>query len=78
MLSMVTENAIKTNAPPAVIWDIMRCWVNVAAFTPLHCGSIHSQSHAVSPPTQEKLNPVRREKLSETSPAFKILSTAPR
>ncbi|XP_056266290.1 tRNA (guanine(26)-N(2))-dimethyltransferase [Pseudoliparis swirei] len=50
-LSHACKNAIKTNAPPAVIWDIMRCW--------------------------EKLNPVRREKLSETSPAFKILSTAP-
>lgn len=27
---------------------------------------------------QEKTNPVKREKLSETSPAFKILSTEPR
>ncbi|KAF3852859.1 hypothetical protein F7725_006214 [Dissostichus mawsoni] len=45
------QNAIKTSAPPADIWDIMRCW--------------------------EKSNPVKREKLSETSPAFKILSTEP-
>lgn len=28
--------------------------------------------------SQEKANPVKREKLSETSPAFKILSTDPR
>ena len=28
--------------------------------------------------SQEKANPVKREKLSETSPAFKILSTEPR
>ncbi|XP_068176929.1 tRNA (guanine(26)-N(2))-dimethyltransferase [Antennarius striatus] len=50
-LSHACKNAIKTDAPPAVIWDIMRCW--------------------------EKVNPVKREKLSETSPAFKILSTEP-
>ncbi|KAM9315116.1 tRNA (guanine(26)-N(2))-dimethyltransferase isoform 1-T2 [Pholidichthys leucotaenia] len=51
-LSHACKNAIKTDAPPAVIWDIMRCW--------------------------EKTNPVKRERLSETSPAFKILSTEPR
>ncbi|XP_068560471.1 tRNA (guanine(26)-N(2))-dimethyltransferase [Cebidichthys violaceus] len=50
-LSHACKNGIKTDAPPAVIWDIMRCW--------------------------EKTNPVKREKLSETSPAFKILSTEP-
>ncbi|XP_060943964.1 tRNA (guanine(26)-N(2))-dimethyltransferase [Limanda limanda] len=50
-LAHACKNAIKTNAPPAAIWDIMRCW--------------------------EKSNPVKREKLSETSPAFKILSTEP-
>lgn len=51
-LSHACKNAIKTDAPPAVLWDVMRCW--------------------------EKANPVKREKLSETSPAFKILSTQPR
>ncbi|KAG7274496.1 hypothetical protein CRUP_025689, partial [Coryphaenoides rupestris] len=51
-LSHACKNAIKTDAPPAVIWDIMRSW--------------------------EKTNPVKREKLSETSPAFKILSKEPR
>ncbi|KAM9856543.1 tRNA (guanine(26)-N(2))-dimethyltransferase isoform 2-T2 [Aulostomus maculatus] len=50
-LSHACKNTIKTDAPPAVLWDIMRCW--------------------------EKTNPVKREKLSETSPAFKILSTEP-
>ncbi|KAF7655710.1 hypothetical protein LDENG_00051880 [Lucifuga dentata] len=50
-LSHACKNAIKTDAPPAVLWDIMRCW--------------------------EKTNPVKREKLSKTSPAFKILSTEP-
>lgn len=50
-LSHACKNAIKTDAPPNVIWDIMRCW--------------------------EKANPVKREKLSETSPAFKILSKEP-
>uniref|UniRef100_A0A3Q1H5U9 tRNA (guanine(26)-N(2))-dimethyltransferase n=1 Tax=Anabas testudineus TaxID=64144 RepID=A0A3Q1H5U9_ANATE len=50
-LSHACKNAIKTDAPPAAIWDIMRCW--------------------------EKANPVKREKLSQTSPAFKILSTEP-
>nr|XP_046229745.1 tRNA (guanine(26)-N(2))-dimethyltransferase [Scatophagus argus] len=50
-LSHACKNAIKTDAPPAVLWDIMRCW--------------------------EKTNPVKREKLSETSPAFRILSTEP-
>ncbi|KAM3864962.1 tRNA (guanine(26)-N(2))-dimethyltransferase [Diretmus argenteus] len=50
-LSHACKNAIKTDAPPPVIWDIMRCW--------------------------EKANPVKREKLSESSPAFKILSTEP-
>ncbi|KAM4585371.1 tRNA (guanine(26)-N(2))-dimethyltransferase [Odontesthes bonariensis] len=50
-LSHACKNAVKTDASPAVIWDIMRCW--------------------------EKANPVKREKLSETSPAFKILSTEP-
>uniref|UniRef100_A0A1A8J7G6 tRNA (guanine(26)-N(2))-dimethyltransferase n=1 Tax=Nothobranchius kuhntae TaxID=321403 RepID=A0A1A8J7G6_NOTKU len=51
-LSHACKNAIKTDAPPAAIWDIMRCW--------------------------EKENPVKREKLSQTSPAFRILSTEPR
>ncbi|XP_068607214.1 tRNA (guanine(26)-N(2))-dimethyltransferase [Brachionichthys hirsutus] len=50
-LSHACKNAIKTDAPPAAIWDIMRCW--------------------------EKVNPVKREKLSEASPAFKILSSKP-
>lgn len=50
-LSHACKNALKTDAPPAAIWDIMRCW--------------------------EKANPVKREKLSETSPAFKILSSEP-
>ncbi|XP_066449801.1 tRNA (guanine(26)-N(2))-dimethyltransferase isoform X2 [Eleutherodactylus coqui] len=50
-LSHACKNAIKTDAPPSVIWDIMRCW--------------------------EKLNPVKREKLSETSPAYHILGTEP-
>ncbi|XP_061587605.1 tRNA (guanine(26)-N(2))-dimethyltransferase [Cololabis saira] len=50
-LSHACKNAIKTDAPPAIIWDIMRCW--------------------------EKANPVKREKLSPTSPAFKILSSEP-
>ncbi|XP_070683680.1 tRNA (guanine(26)-N(2))-dimethyltransferase [Pempheris klunzingeri] len=50
-LSHACKNAIKTDAPPATIWDVMRCW--------------------------EKANPVKREKLSETSPALKILSTEP-
>ncbi|TNM85373.1 hypothetical protein fugu_007644 [Takifugu bimaculatus] len=27
-LSHACKNAIKTDAPPATIWDIMRCWVN--------------------------------------------------
>ncbi|KAM4611712.1 tRNA (guanine(26)-N(2))-dimethyltransferase [Polymixia lowei] len=50
-LSHACKNGIKTDAPPSVIWDIMRCW--------------------------EKANPVKREKLSESSPAYKILSTEP-
>lgn len=50
-LSHACKNAIKTDAPPRVLWDIMRCW--------------------------ERMNPVKREKLSVTSPAFKILSTDP-
>ncbi|XP_004084262.1 tRNA (guanine(26)-N(2))-dimethyltransferase [Oryzias latipes] len=50
-MSHACKNAIKTDAPPAAIWDIMRCW--------------------------EKTNPVKREKLSPTSPAFKILSCEP-
>ncbi|XP_062400236.1 tRNA (guanine(26)-N(2))-dimethyltransferase [Sardina pilchardus] len=50
-LSHACKNALKTDAPPAVLWDIMRCW--------------------------EKANPVKRERLSETSPAFRILSTEP-
>uniref|UniRef100_A0A8C9THJ8 tRNA (guanine(26)-N(2))-dimethyltransferase n=1 Tax=Scleropages formosus TaxID=113540 RepID=A0A8C9THJ8_SCLFO len=50
-LSHACKNAVKTDAPPSAIWDIMRCW--------------------------EKNHPVKREKLSETSPAFQILSTEP-
>ncbi|XP_060768058.1 tRNA (guanine(26)-N(2))-dimethyltransferase isoform X2 [Neoarius graeffei] len=50
-LSHACKNAVKTDAPAAVVWDIMRCW--------------------------EKKNPVRRERLSEMSPAFRILSTEP-
>ncbi|XP_053320913.1 tRNA (guanine(26)-N(2))-dimethyltransferase isoform X2 [Spea bombifrons] len=50
-LSHACKNAVKTDAPPSVVWDIMRCW--------------------------EKQNPVKREKLSATSPAFHILSKEP-
>uniref|UniRef100_A0A8C5PMH1 tRNA (guanine(26)-N(2))-dimethyltransferase n=1 Tax=Leptobrachium leishanense TaxID=445787 RepID=A0A8C5PMH1_9ANUR len=50
-LSHACKSAVKTDAPPAVIWDIMRCW--------------------------EKQNPVKREKLSASSPAYHILSTEP-
>ncbi|KAL7834152.1 hypothetical protein AOLI_G00291120 [Acnodon oligacanthus] len=49
--SHACKNAVKTDAPAGVLWDIMRCW--------------------------EKSNPVKRERLSETSPALRILSTEP-
>ncbi|XP_020850808.1 tRNA (guanine(26)-N(2))-dimethyltransferase isoform X1 [Phascolarctos cinereus] len=51
-LSHACKNAVKTDVPPSVLWDIMRCW--------------------------EKENPVKRERLSETSPAFHILKVEPR
>ncbi|XP_008156142.2 tRNA (guanine(26)-N(2))-dimethyltransferase [Eptesicus fuscus] len=51
-LSHACKNAVKTDAPAAALWDIMRCW--------------------------EKECPVKRERLSETSPAFRILSVEPR
>nr|XP_033791309.1 tRNA (guanine(26)-N(2))-dimethyltransferase-like [Geotrypetes seraphini] len=50
-LSHACKNAIKTDAPSSLIWDIMRSW--------------------------EKKNPVKRERLSGSSPAFHILSTEP-
>ncbi|XP_031417784.1 tRNA (guanine(26)-N(2))-dimethyltransferase isoform X2 [Clupea harengus] len=50
-MSHASRNGLKTDAPPGVIWDLLRCW--------------------------EKANPVKRERLSETSPAFRILSTEP-
>ncbi|KAJ8001681.1 hypothetical protein DPEC_G00171980 [Dallia pectoralis] len=50
-LSHACKNALKTNAPPRVLWDIMRCW--------------------------EKSNPVKRERLSESSPAHHILNIEP-
>ncbi|XP_075581316.1 LOW QUALITY PROTEIN: tRNA (guanine(26)-N(2))-dimethyltransferase [Pelecanus crispus] len=28
-LSHACKNAVKTDAPPAVLWDIMRCWVKI-------------------------------------------------
>ncbi|KAM6288857.1 LOW QUALITY PROTEIN: tRNA (guanine(26)-N(2))-dimethyltransferase, partial [Aegotheles albertisi] len=28
-LSHACKNALKTDAPPAVLWDIMRCWVKI-------------------------------------------------
>ncbi|XP_056591036.1 tRNA (guanine(26)-N(2))-dimethyltransferase [Triplophysa dalaica] len=49
--SHACKNAVKTDAPAGVLWDIIRCW--------------------------EKSNPVKRERLSETSPAHHILSTEP-
>uniref|UniRef100_A0A8C8TL21 tRNA (guanine(26)-N(2))-dimethyltransferase n=1 Tax=Peromyscus maniculatus bairdii TaxID=230844 RepID=A0A8C8TL21_PERMB len=51
-LSHACKNAVKTDAPPLALWDIMRCW--------------------------EKECPVKRERLSETSPAFRILAVEPR
>ncbi|XP_054834440.1 tRNA (guanine(26)-N(2))-dimethyltransferase [Eublepharis macularius] len=51
-LSHACKNAIKTDAPSSVLWDIMRCW--------------------------EKLNPVKRERLSERCPAACILSVEPK
>lgn len=51
-LSHACKNAVKTDAPPEALWDIMRCW--------------------------EKECPVKRERLSESSPAFRILAVEPR
>ncbi|XP_035311399.1 tRNA (guanine(26)-N(2))-dimethyltransferase isoform X1 [Cricetulus griseus] len=51
-LSHACKNAVKTDAPPLALWDIMRCW--------------------------EKECPVKRERLSESSPAFRILAVEPR
>lgn len=51
-LSHACKNAVKTDAPPSALWDIMRCW--------------------------EKECPVKRERLSESSPAFRILAVEPR
>ncbi|XP_043107994.1 LOW QUALITY PROTEIN: tRNA (guanine(26)-N(2))-dimethyltransferase [Puntigrus tetrazona] len=50
-LSHACKNAVKTDAPAGVLWDIIRCW--------------------------EKSNPVKRERLSETSPAHHIISKEP-
>ncbi|XP_062891947.1 tRNA (guanine(26)-N(2))-dimethyltransferase [Mobula hypostoma] len=50
-LSHACKNAVKTDAPHSVIWDIMRSWA--------------------------KIHPVKLEKLSESSPAFRILSKEP-
>ncbi|XP_030401789.1 tRNA (guanine(26)-N(2))-dimethyltransferase isoform X5 [Gopherus evgoodei] len=50
-LSHACKNAIKTDAPPSILWDIMRCW--------------------------ERLHPVKRERHTDTSPAFHILSVEP-
>lgn len=50
-LSHACKNAVKTDAPHSVMWDIMRSWA--------------------------KIHPVKREKLSESSPAFRILSKEP-
>ncbi|XP_071032295.1 tRNA (guanine(26)-N(2))-dimethyltransferase-like isoform X1 [Oncorhynchus clarkii lewisi] len=50
-LSHACKNALKTDAPPRVLWDVMRCW--------------------------EKSNPVKRDRLSESSPAHHILNTEP-
>uniref|UniRef100_A0A8C1PDT3 tRNA (guanine(26)-N(2))-dimethyltransferase n=1 Tax=Cyprinus carpio TaxID=7962 RepID=A0A8C1PDT3_CYPCA len=50
-LSHACKNAVKSDAPAEVLWDIIRCW--------------------------EKSNPVKRERLSETSPAHRILSKEP-
>lgn len=51
-LSHACKNAVKTDASPEALWDIMRCW--------------------------EKECPVKRERLSESSPAFRILAVEPR
>ncbi|XP_061209789.1 tRNA (guanine(26)-N(2))-dimethyltransferase isoform X2 [Neopsephotus bourkii] len=50
-LSHACRTAVKTNAPPAVLWDILRCWV--------------------------RLHPVKRERLTDTSPAARILAVEP-
>ncbi|XP_069783513.1 tRNA (guanine(26)-N(2))-dimethyltransferase [Narcine bancroftii] len=50
-LSHACKNAVKTDAPHSVIWDIMRSWA--------------------------KIHTVKREKLSESSPAFRILGKEP-
>ncbi|XP_062491375.1 tRNA (guanine(26)-N(2))-dimethyltransferase isoform X1 [Pezoporus occidentalis] len=50
-LSHACRTAVKTDAPPAVLWDILRCWV--------------------------RLHPVKRERLTDTSPAARILAVEP-
>ncbi|XP_065511025.1 tRNA (guanine(26)-N(2))-dimethyltransferase [Caloenas nicobarica] len=50
-LSHACRNAVKTDAPPAALWDIMRCWA--------------------------KIQPVKRERLAEGSPAARILALEP-
>ncbi|XP_033116946.1 tRNA (guanine(26)-N(2))-dimethyltransferase-like [Anneissia japonica] len=50
-ITHTSAEAIKTDAPSSVIWDIMRSW--------------------------EKLNPVKRTRLSEDSVAYKLLQKEP-
>lgn len=82
-LSHACRNAVKTDAPLAVLWDIMRCWVRRGLGDPSPC---------LNPPfppsfptlfplfpvfSQAKLHPVKLERLLESSPAARILSVEP-
>uniref|UniRef100_A0A8C7JWG7 tRNA (guanine(26)-N(2))-dimethyltransferase n=1 Tax=Oncorhynchus kisutch TaxID=8019 RepID=A0A8C7JWG7_ONCKI len=49
-LSHACKNALKTDAPPRVLWDVMRCWEKVCPVSPLLALS-PSPSLSLSPPS---------------------------
>lgn len=76
---------MKTDAPPEALWDIMRCWVR--AGDPWFKAGGQGRGGGLGAPwayhvldlcPQEKECPVKRERLSESSPAFRILAVEPR
>lgn len=66
-ISHTSANAIKTDAPNSVLWDIMRSWVKCD----VTC--IYVNKHVLVH-TQVKQNPV---KLKPNTPAAAILSKEP-
>lgn len=70
-ISHANKDALKTNCPPAVLWDLLRGWVCDCASSLAEASDVHVRACKV------KLHPVTQKNIKPNSPAAKILAIQP-